>query len=209
MKTKNDSIKNIIRTQVIQAAKNYTLLAGKLYLYVYGNEYFEVLFSVGSFKHLTGIGSALSAVDFYQKAASSKLSENQLIFNQQHTVKKAKKKLPCLLRLPELTNSTVCVVKDLTTQTLLYKLGVTNLDFTLGMAQPAFINKLPDGVYLPRSLRVKDKAIENSTTGEFIDFIFEKPTNRKDYQYDIMTYRGTDNRPPDCISHLIDSSFYK
>ena len=93
MKTKNDSIKNIIRTQVIQAAKNYTLLAGKLYLYVYGNEYFEVLFSVGSFKHLTGIGSALSAVDFYQKAASSKLSENQLIFNQQHTVKKAKKKL--------------------------------------------------------------------------------------------------------------------
>ncbi|MFR3882902.1 MAG: PBECR4 domain-containing protein [Lachnospiraceae bacterium] len=53
-------------------------LAGKTYLYVYGNEYFEVSFPIDHFLHLTGIETRLSAKDFY---------------------KDAKKKLPCLKRL--------------------------------------------------------------------------------------------------------------
>ena len=53
-------------------------LAGKTYLYVYGNEYFEVSFPIDHFLHLTGVETRLSAKDFY---------------------KNAKKKLPCLKRL--------------------------------------------------------------------------------------------------------------
>ena len=53
-------------------------LAGKTYLYVYGNEYFEVSFPIDHFLNLTGIETRLSAKDIY---------------------KDAKKKLPCLKRL--------------------------------------------------------------------------------------------------------------
>ena len=43
-------------------------LAGKTYLYVYGNEYFEVSFPIDYFLHLTGIETRLSAKDFYKNA---------------------------------------------------------------------------------------------------------------------------------------------
>ena len=38
--------------------------------------------------------------------------------------------LPCLKRLPELTNEMVCVLKNMETMTITYKLSVTNLEFT-------------------------------------------------------------------------------
>ena len=208
MATSSDNINKKIREQIVQAAAMYATLVGKMYLYVYGEEYFEVLFPAGSFKHLTGVGTILSAEKFYRMSVSKKLSDAQLSFNKQQTVKKAKKKLPCLMRLPELTKSTVCVVRDLQTNTFLYRLGVTNLEFTLGVSQPMFDNKFPSGVYIPRSLRVKDKAIENSSSGDFIDFIFEKSTKRVDYKYDFMSYRGSENNPPRSIGDLISEKFY-
>lgn len=37
--------------------------------------------------------------------------------------------------LPELTNEMVCVLKDMQTMTITYKLSVTNLEFTLGLTE--------------------------------------------------------------------------
>lgn len=34
-----------------------------------------------------------------------------------------------------LKNDVVCVVKDMNTVTLTYKIGVTNLDFTIGLSE--------------------------------------------------------------------------
>ena len=49
MATKTEK-KNIIRQQIIDSAKIYSQdLAGKVFLYVYGNEYFEVSFPVDHF----------------------------------------------------------------------------------------------------------------------------------------------------------------
>ena len=74
MTTKEDK-KNAIRQDIINSAVIYSQsLAGKAFLCVYGEEFFEVSFSVDHFLHLTGVETKISAKDFY---------------------KNEKKKLPC------------------------------------------------------------------------------------------------------------------
>lgn len=64
MATKTDK-KNMIRQNIIDSAAIYSQsLAGKVFLYVYGNEFFEVSFPVDHFLHLTGVETRLSAKDF-------------------------------------------------------------------------------------------------------------------------------------------------
>ena len=130
MATKTDK-KNRIRQGIIESAAVYSQnLAGKVFLYVYGNEYFEVLFPIDRFLHLTGVETRLSAKDFYKNAKKSKLTNNQFYFDARHPYANAKKKLPCLKRLPELTNDMVCILKDMQTLTIMYKLSVTMMIYT-------------------------------------------------------------------------------
>ena len=67
---------------------------------------------------------------FYKNAKKSILTNNQFYFAARHVYANAKRKLPCLKRLPELTNEMVCVLKNMETMTITYKLSVTNLEFT-------------------------------------------------------------------------------
>lgn len=105
-------------------------MAGKTFLYVCGDEYFEVSFLIDHFLHLTGVETRLSTKDFYKNAKKSILTNNQFYFDARHVYANAKRKLPCLKRLPELTNEMVCVLKNMETMTITYKLSVTNLEFT-------------------------------------------------------------------------------
>lgn len=60
MATKADK-KNAIRQAIIDSANIYSQnLAGKIFLYVYGEEFFEVSFPVDHFLHLTGGRNKLS-----------------------------------------------------------------------------------------------------------------------------------------------------
>ena len=54
------------------------------FLYVYGDEYFEVSFAVDHFLHLTGVGTKLSAKDFYKNAKKANLTDNQFYFDARH-----------------------------------------------------------------------------------------------------------------------------
>lgn len=192
-----------IRKQIIAASKVYRdHLAGRVFLYVYGESYFEVVFPTDRFRHLTGVNSSISAQEFYDKARNSTLSTGQIIYDKEHTYRGTKKKLPCLMLLPRLTNDVVCVVKNMQTLTLTYKIGVTNLDFTIGLAEnldPAG-NKINDW-FLPRTLRVRDKAIENSGDAEFIDFIFAKDASMDKYSQ--MTYADKNMKPPQVIKKFL------
>lgn len=191
-KTKDEQI----RKQIIAASEVYrNKLAGKVFLYVYGENYFEVVFPTDRFRHLTGVNSSISAQEFYDKAKDSMLSTGQIFYDKEHTYRGAKKKLPCLLLLPSLTNDAVCVVKSMKTVTLTYKIGLTNLDFTIGLSEnlDSEGNKINDW-FLPRTLRVKDKAIESSADAEFIDFIFSKDASMD--KYSTMTYADKDKKPP-------------
>ena len=207
MATKVDK-KNAIRQGIIEAAIVYSQsLAGKTFLYVYGDEYFEVSFPVDHFLHLTGVETRRSAKDFYRNAKKAILTNNQFYFDARHIYANAKKKLPCLKRLPELTNEMVCVLKDMQTMTITYKLSVTNLEFTLGLTENTDRggNKIND-FFLPMSLRVKDSSVEKSNDGEIIDFIFSKDASVA--KYDILLVEDKDKKIPDCIKHLISNSFY-
>ena len=109
--------------------------------------------------------------------------------------------------MPELTNEIVCVLKDMQTMTITYKLSVTNLEFTLGLTENTDRggNKIND-FFLPMSLRVKDPSVEKSNDGEIIDFIFSKDASVA--KYDILLVEDKDKKIPDCIKHLISDSFY-
>jgi len=160
MATKEEK-KSAIRKEIIDAASVYSQnLAGKTFLYVYGNEYFEVTFPVDHFLHLTGVETGLPAKEFYKNAKKGKLTNNQFYFTDRHPYANAKKKLPCLKRLTELTNEMVCILRDMRTVTIIYKLSVTNLEFTLGLTENVDANgEKVNNLYLPMSLRVEDSSV--------------------------------------------------
>lgn len=181
--SKKSEKKNNIRKEIIDAAKIYSAnLAGKDFLYVYGSEYFEVSFPVTHFLHLTGVETDLNAKDFYKNAKNGKLSDKQFFFDKRHPFANAKRKLTCLKRLPELTDSVVCILKDMTTLSITYKLSITNLEFTLGLTEN--IDRKGNKVnefYLPMSLRVEDSSVEKSNGGDIVDFIFCKDASLEKY----------------------------
>lgn len=207
MATKTDK-KNAIRQDIIDSAVTYSKnLAGKTFLYVYGNDFFEVTFPVNHFLHLTGVETKLSAKDFYKNAKKGILTNCQFYFSNRHPYANAKKKLPCLKRLPELTNEMVCILKDMQTLTIIYKLSVTNLEFTLGLTENLdnYGKKIND-FFLPMSLRVKDSSVEKSTNGDIVDFIFAKEASKA--KYSDLIVKDINKNIPDSVCHLIDESFY-
>lgn len=208
MATKIDK-KNAIRQDIIDSAGVYSKnLAGKVFLYVYGEEFFEVSFPVDHFLHLTGVETRLSAKDFYKNAKKGKLTNSQFYFDARHPYANAKKKLPCLKRLPELTNDMVCILKDMRTVTIIYKLSVTNLEFTLGLTENIDNQeKKINNFFLPMSLRVEDTSVEKSNDGEIVDFIFSKDASKT--KYDSILVEDKQKTIPDCVKHLISDSFYK
>ena len=82
MATKVDK-KNAIRQGITEAEIVYFQnLAGKTFLYVCGDEYFEVSFPIDHFLHLTGVETRLSAKDFYKNAKKSILTKISSILTQ-------------------------------------------------------------------------------------------------------------------------------
>ena len=120
----------------------------------------------------------------------------------------AKKKLPCLNRLSELTTTMVAIVKNLTTVSLTYTIGVTNLEFTLGLTEHLDDqgNKVDD-LFLPRTLRVKDKSVEMSAGGDIVDFIFMKDASLSTYQ--TLLFSDPKKAVPKSIEALVAPSFYQ
>ncbi len=208
MATKTDK-KNVIRKDIIDSASIYSQnLAGKAFLYVYGEDFFEVSFPVDHFLHLTGVETKLSAKDFYKNAKKGKLTNSQFYFDARHPYANAKKKLPRLKRLPELTNDMVCILKDMQTLTIIYKLSVTNLEFTLGLTENIDSQgKKVNDFFLPMSLRIEDSSVEKSNDGEIVDFIFMKDASMA--KYDTMLAEDKHKCIPRGIKHLISDSFYK
>lgn len=188
--------KDVIRQEIIAAANIYSqCLAGKTFLYVYGNNYFELSFPIDRFLHLTGVSSRMSAVSFYRNAKKSKLTNAQFGFDSKHLYANAAKKLPCLKRLPELTNQMVCVLNNLQTMTITYKIGVSNLEFTLGLIKENM-------VFVPMTLRVEKSSVAKSQDGEIVDFIFCKDSSL--CYYNQISFQDCNKNIPSCVYSFLD-----
>lgn len=86
--------KEVIRQEIIASASVYSsVLAGKNFLYVYGEEYFEVSFPADRFLHLTGVETTLSARDFLQKLKKGNVDEFTILFFKQISFCKCKKEI--------------------------------------------------------------------------------------------------------------------
>lgn len=199
----------MIRQEIIDAAGVYSKdLAGRNFLYVYGEEFFEVSFPVDHFLHLTGVETMLSAKNFYKNAKKRTLGSKQFYFTKRHPYATAKKKLPCLKRLPELTNGVVCILKDMQTVSIIYKLSVTNLEFTLGLIENTDdYGKKVNDLYLPMSLRVEDSSVEKSAGGEVVDFIFSKDASIA--KYDTLLVKDERKEISECVRHLLSADLLK
>ena len=101
----------------------------------------------------------------------------------------------------------VCILKDMQTVTIIYKLSVTNLEFTLGLTEnvDAKGNKIND-FFLPMSLRVEDSSVKKSNDGEVVDFIFSKDASVT--KYENLLVKDEHKTIPESIRHLISDSFY-
>ena len=201
--------KEALRKEIINSASVYSSkLAGKHFLYVYGEEYFEVSFPADCFLHLTGVETILSAKDFYKISKKGNLTNSQFYFSSRHPFANAKKKLPCLKRLPELTNGLVCILKDMQTVKITYKLSVTNLEFTLGLTENSDKNgNRVNNLFFPMSLRVEDSSVEKSADGEIVDFIFSKDASVA--KYDTMLVKDDKKTIPTIVQSLLSDEFIK
>ncbi len=202
MATKKEK-KEAIRKDIIDAAVVYSeALAGKVFLYVYGKNFLEVAFPADHFLHLTGVETCSTASRFYRDANKSRLTTKQFYFSAKHPYENAKKKLPCLKRLPELTNDVVCILKDMETKTIVYKISLTNLEFTLGLVENIDDKgKKVNDLFLPMSLRVEDTSVERSGDGDIVDFIFVKDAS--DSKYSSVLVKDATKEIPDTIRHML------
>lgn len=102
----------------------------------------------------------------------------------------------------------VCILKDMQTVTIIYKLSVTNLEFTLGLTENIDNQgKKINDFFLPMSLRVEDTSVEKSNDGEIVDFIFSKDASKT--KYDSIQMEDKNKTIPNCVKHLISDSFYE
>ena len=69
----------------------------------------------------------------------------------------------------------VCILKEMQTVTIIYKLSVTNLEFTLGLTENTDVNgKKINDFFLPMSLRVEDTSVEKSNDGKIAYSIYNR-----------------------------------
>lgn len=173
------------------ALQYQSYLAGKTFLYVYEDNYIEVVFKNSSFLHLTGVNTKLKAKEFYQHAKKKNgLKVKEFFFDKDHPYDLAEKKTDCLEDLYKITSSEVLITGDVVTLTANYKIGITDLQFILlcGPNKDKH-GKLVDDCLVPYSFRIEE--ISNEKFGNLyeVDFIFSKDTNQK--SYDTITYKGT------------------
>ena len=95
----------------------------------------------------------------------------------------------------------VCILKDLSTTTLIYKLSITNLEFTLGLSDG---EDTTDGrkLFYPVTLRVKDSSVERSSGGDVVDFIFSKDASC--LKYNMLLVQDESKQIPDSVISLLD-----
>lgn len=148
---------NIVR-RIIQAAALYRkMLVGKRFLYVFDERYIEVIYRAKDFRHLTGVGTSLSANRFYQNAIRGKLRADQIFFDSRHPRTLCLRKLGHICDIATLASNENFILEEITTNTQRYSFGTTDLAFTLCLNKETDDMGNPIGdCYVVQSLRDED-----------------------------------------------------
>ena len=183
----------IIRRILRSALKYKEIFVGNTYMFVFNNDYVEVMFKKSSFMHLTGVASCLKADDFYNHALTERgLRPGEIFFNEDHPYDLADKKTSILIGLGDITIKDSSVVMDIETKTFSYKLGVANLEFTVCLGDDKNSQgEIQGNCKVPYSFRVE--GIENSKSDKIysVSHVLKKKTGEK--KYHILTYGDIGN----------------
>lgn len=183
----------IIRRIHRSALKYKEIFVGNTYMFVFNNDYVEVMFKKSSFMYLTGVASCLKADDFYNHALTERgLRPGEIFFNEDHPYDLADKKTSILIGLGDITIKDSSVVMDIETKTFSYKLGVANLEFTVCLGDDKNSQgEIHGNCKVPYSFRVE--GIENSKSDKIysVSHVLKKKTGEK--KYHILTYGDIGN----------------
>lgn len=173
---------NTIINQTYLASLVYNNLVGKNFLYVYNNQYIEVIFKVDEFKHLTGIGTSLTPKDFYKKIKKREINKKQIKFGGKNPKDLCELKLSKICDIEKITNSCVCIYSSYKTDSFTYRLALSNFEFVLCLSE--YFDK--NGIriknrYFVQSFRVDKNEGERALKKFNVDFIFEKSYTDKKY----------------------------
>ncbi len=180
MKKRSD--KQNIASQINSAAKKYkNNLVGKIFLYVFNNESIEVIYRTKDFRHLTGVDTKLSAQEFYKTAVQNKLQSYQISFSSRHPYDLVKKKLKHLQDISGLATGESFMLKEVTTQTEIYKFGTTDLNFSLCFNKETDNNGIEQGdCFIVKTLRDGD-CFSKSSDVYTVTHIFSRSNTEKKY----------------------------
>lgn len=147
----------IIRRIHRAALKYKEVFVGNTFMFVFNNDYFEVMFKKSSFMHLTGVASCLKADDFYNHALTERgLRPGEIFFNEDHPYDLADKKTSILIGLGDITIKDSSVAMGIETKTFSYKLGVANLKFTVCLGDDKnSLGEIQGKCKVPYSFRVE------------------------------------------------------
>ncbi|MDD6770643.1 PBECR4 domain-containing protein [Inconstantimicrobium porci] len=178
----------IIRRIHSAAIKYKNYFVGNTYMFVYQNQYIEVMFKKSSFLHLTGVSTNISAENFFEHALiRNGLRPQEVLFGQDHPYDLADKKTQYLTDLYKITITDVVIATDIQTMTFKYSIGITNLEFIICLGDDTDLEgRLKSKCKVPYSFRVEE--IENNKFNKLYDVthIFKKKTGEK--KYNVLTY---------------------
>lgn len=200
--------KNQIVRRIRKAAKNYkNYLVGRTFMFVYDDKCLEVMFKTSSFFHLTGVGSKLSAKNFYKHAISgNELKASEIYFDSDHPFDLVDLKTQYLKDLYKITITDVLIADDIITATTVYEIGITNIEIVLclGKDTDKFGNVISDR-WVPYSFRVEN--IDNKKYDKLYEvlWIFSKDSNN--LKYDKLSFGNIDkiDEIPDAIKTKIST----
>ena len=111
----------IIR-RIHNAAKKYKeYFVGNTYMFVYENQYIEVMFKKSLFLHLTGVATNLNAENFYDHALiRNRLRPQEVLFDNDNPYDLADRKTQHLADLYKITLTDVVIATDIVTMTFTY-----------------------------------------------------------------------------------------
>lgn len=203
--------KKEITLDIIKAAKRYNeFFVGNTFMYVFEGNHIQVTYRSKDFKHLTGVANDDKPTIFFKNARTDKLSYGQIYFDGRHPYNLARKKVSALLTFQRMIEDDLLVLEKITTDTVSYTFGVTDLEFTLCLINPTdkkgnIINK---DYFVPQSLRVEDSVPRSQNVYE-VNYIFVKKNDAPLYTDMIYTDNSLriDQLPAEISQHLDTDSF--
>ena len=186
---------------ITEAVKKYKAeLVGKSFMYVFDDDYIEVLYNERNFKHLTGVHSDLPAKQFFDLAVKGHLRPEQIGFTETHPFQLAMKKLGHINNLTELATSSRFILEGVATETKGYDFALTDGVFSVLFA-PDECNR-HSGTFVATSLRDRD-CLSKSRDVYRTDYILSRSTRTG--KYDAVLYESEKTKGlPDCVKDKLN-----